>query len=278
MKKYIVIGNPIEHSFSPLIHNYWMKKYRLIDSVYEKKKVEEKDLEHLINKIRNDEIIGMNVTVPFKKKIIPFLDKLDIFAKDTQSVNTVKKTKNKIVGYNTDGPGFGKTLDNFYSQTNSKVEAIDSILSGKNIFILGAGGVTPSIISILEQRGGNIFISNRTRGKAEELKKLFPKTQILDWGKKPKAYDIVINTTSVGLMKDEKIDIDFNDCNKDEDKLFYDLIYNPRETNFLKEARLRGNKTMNGQKMFLYQAIFAFHIWTNITPEIDDELIKLLDR
>ena len=68
MKKYIVIGNPIEHSFSPLIHNYWMKKYGLIDSFYEKKKVEEKDLEHLINKIRNDEIIGMNVTVPFKKK------------------------------------------------------------------------------------------------------------------------------------------------------------------------------------------------------------------
>ena len=148
MKKYLVIGNPIKHSLSPLIHNYWMKKYRLIDSVYEKRKVEEKDLENIVKEIRDDEIIGMNVTVPFKKLIIPFLDELDIFAKNTQSVNTVKKVKNKIVGYNTDGLGFGQTIDDFYPQDSSMLESIDLILDGKNIFILGAGGVTPSIISL----------------------------------------------------------------------------------------------------------------------------------
>ena len=277
MKKYLVIGNPIEHSLSPLIHNYWMKKYRLIDSVYEKRKVEEKDLENIVKEIKDDEIIGMNVTVPFKKLIIPFLDELDIFAKNTQSVNTVKKVKNKIVGYNTDGLGFGQTIDDFYPQDSSMLESIDLILDGKNIFILGAGGVTPSIISTLEHKGGNIILSNRTKSKAEELKILFPKIKILDWGKKPKNYDIVINTTSVGLKKDEKINIDFSGCSGDKNKLFYDLIYNPKETNFLKEARLRGNKTMNGQMMFLNQAIYAFYYWTNITPEIDDGVIKLLD-
>ena len=277
MKKYLVIGNPIEHSLSPLIHNYWMKKHCLFDSIYEKRKVEEKDLKNIIKEIRDEKIIGMNVTIPFKKTIIPFLDELHIYAEDTQSVNTVKKVKNKIIGYNTDRLGFGKTIDDFYSQGGSVLEPINQILDGKNIFILGAGGVTSSIISTLEQKGGNLIISNRTKSKAEELKILFPKIEILDWGKKPKTYDIVINTTSVGLKKDEKINIEFNDCNKDKNKLFYDLIYNPRETNFLKEARLRGNMTMNGQMMFLYQAAYAFNIWTNIEPKIDNEIIKLLD-
>jgi shikimate dehydrogenase len=100
----------------------------------------------------------------------------------------------------------------------------------------------------------------------------------LVWGRRPSICDIVINTTSIGLTKDEKINIDFGDCSGDKNKLFYDLIYNPKETNFLREARLRGNKTMNGQKMFLNQAIYAFNLWTNITPEIDDEVIELLDR
>ena len=277
MKKYLVIGNPIKHSLSPTIHNYWMKKYHLIDCVYEKREIDEKGLGNIVKKIRDDEIIGMNITVPFKKLIIPFLDELNNFAKETQSVNTVQKVKNKIVGYNTDGLGFGKTINELYPQNSSKTNTNNLILNGKNIFILGAGGVSPSIISTLERKGGNIIISNRTKNKAEELKKIFPKIEILDWGKKPKTYDIVINTTSVGLKKDEKINIEFNDCNKDKNKLFYDLIYNPRETSFLKEARLRGNMTMNGQMMFLYQAAYAFNIWTNIEPKIDNEVIKLLD-
>ena len=94
MKKYLVIGNPIEHSLSPLIHNYWMRKHGLTDSVYEKKKVEKKDLENIVNQVRNNELKGVNVTVPFKKEIIPFLDKIDDIAKSTNSVNTFFKFKN----------------------------------------------------------------------------------------------------------------------------------------------------------------------------------------
>jgi shikimate dehydrogenase len=274
MKKYLVIGNPIRHSLSPLIHNYWMKKYHLFDSIYEKRKVEEKDLKNIIKEIRDDEIVGVNVTVPFKKLIIPFLDKLDIIATKTESVNTLLKVKNKIVGYNTDEPGFDLTVRELFQ--NTKDNMTPTTLQGKNIFVLGAGGVTSSIICALENKGAKIFLSNRTKTKAEELKKKYTEIKVLDWGKRPLICDIVINTTSIGLIKNEKIDIDFSDCNGDKNKLFYDLIYNPKETNFLKEARLRGNNTINGQRMFLNQATYAFNLWTNIRPEIDDEVIKLL--
>ena len=276
MKKYLVIGNPIEHSLSPLIHNHWMKKYRLFDSIYEKRKVEGKELKNIVKEIRDDKIVGVNVTVPFKKLIIPFLDKLDFTAKKTESVNTLFKIKDKVVGYNTDREGFALTMRELFPDPNDSV--MPRALHGKNIFILGAGGVTSSIIDALQHESAKIFLSNRTKKKAEELKKKYAEVEVLDWGERPPTCDIVINTTSIGLKSDEKINLDFSDCNGDKNKLFYDLIYNPKETNFLKEAKLRGNIAINGQKMFLNQAIYAFNLWTNITPEIDDEVIKLLDQ
>ena len=278
MKKYLVIGNPIKHSLSPLIHNHWMKKYHLAESIYEKRKVEEKDLKNIIKEIRKDEIVGANITIPFKKLIIPFLDKLDFSAIETQSVNTIFKINNKIIGYNTDRAGFWDTIRKFYPPSNDSM--MPPPLESKRILILGAGGVTSSIICALKDEGANnIILSNRTKEKASELKKLFPELEILDWGRKPPNCNIVINTTSIGLIKDEETKIDFSDYDKNFHKnfLFYDLIYNPKETNFLKKARLRGNKTINGKMMFLNQAKYAFNIWTNIMPEIDDEIIKLLD-
>ena len=277
MKKYLVIGNPIEHSFSPLIHNHWMKKYHLIDSIYEKKKIEEKDLKNIIEDIRADKIVGVNVTVPFKKLIIPFLDKLDFAAKETQSVNTLFKTNNKIIGYNTDSRGFLDTLQQPHLWGGNSIAP--NFLKGKRVFVIGAGGVTSSIISALKSEGAKIVLSNRTREKANQLKKLFSDIEVIDWGKRPPNCNIVINTTSVGLTKNEEIKIDFSDYDNDSHKntLFYDLIYNPKETMFLKKARLRGNKTMNGKMMFLNQAKYAFNIWTKIVPKINDEEIKLLD-
>ena len=277
MKKYLVIGNPIGHSLSPLIHNHWMKKYRLFNSTYEKKKVEKKDLEKIVDQIRNEKIKGVNVTVPFKKEIIPLLDDIKGDAQLTQSVNTLCKVNNEVCGYNTDTEGFKESL---------RDDLID--YKNKNIFILGAGGVTPSILEAFVDTANKIYITNRTKEKAKELKKLGDISttlhgreketiEVVDWGKKPQICDIVINTTSVGLTKDEKLNLDFNDYENNKNVLFYDLIYNPKETNFLKEAKLRGNKTMNGKMMFLRQAHIAFKIWTNISPEIDDEVIRLLD-
>ena len=274
MKKYLVIGNPIEHSLSPLIHNFWMKKYKLIDSIYEKKKVEKENLKSVVDQIRDGEIKGANVTVPFKKEIIPLLDRFDNIAQNTNSVNTLLKVNKEVWGYNTDSPGFKSSLN----------DNLDKKCKNKDIFIVGAGGVASSILHNFLHETNNIYITNRSKEKAQELKKLAEqslagnkKIEVINWGEKPGVCDMVINTTSVGLKKDEKINIEFNDCNKDKNKLFYDLIYNPRETSFLKEARLRGNMTMNGQMMFLYQAAYAFNIWTNIEPKIDNEVIKLLD-
>jgi shikimate dehydrogenase len=278
MKKYLVIGNPIEHSQSPLLHNYWLDKYYLLNSVYEKRKIEEKDLKNIIRDIKNEKITGVNVTVPFKKSIIPYLDRLDETASDTQSVNTLYKVDNKVVGYNTDTLGFLRTITNHYNFATSKP---DVDVTRRDFFILGAGGVTPSIITPLQflvgRSPGKIWVSNRTKKNANQLKRIFPKIEIIEWGECPPIFcDIVINTTSVGLKKDDKINIDFT--NIDKKTLFYDLIYNPQETNFLRGARLRGNKTINGQMMFLMQAREAFRIWTNITPEIDGEVIKLLNK
>ena len=277
MKKYLVIGNPIEHSLSPLIHNYWIKKYGLIDSVYEKKKVEKKDLKDIVDQVRSGQIKGLNITVPFKKEIIDLLDCVHGDALLTQSVNTLCKVNKEVHGYNTDTEGFKESLQD---------GSID--YENKNIFILGAGGVTSSILKAFVGTAKKIYITNRTKKKAEELKKLGDisiaalqlekKTiEVIDWGKKPKVCDIVINTTSVGLKEDENLDLEFEDYENNKDVLFYDLIYNPRETNFLKDAKLRDNRTMNGKMMFLWQAKIAFKIWTNISPEIDDEAIRLLD-
>jgi len=269
MKKYLVIGNPIEHSLSPQIHNYWIQKYNITDSVYEKKKIEEKDLKNIVNEMREGKVNGVNVTVPFKRSIIPYLDELEPTARKTGSVNTLIKKGNKIIGYNTDEPGFGLTLEEIFIKNN---------LTIKNIFILGAGGVTSSIICAFKKFRTKIFLTNRTKEKATDLKEQYPEIDILDWGTIPKSFDLAINTTSVGLKNNEKIDLNFDQCNGNKEKIFYDLIYNPKETNFLKEARLRGNIVLNGHKMFLNQAMLAFNLWTNIKPEIDSNVIGLVNK
>ena len=279
MNKYLVIGNPIAHSLSPLLHNYWFKKYRFLDSIYEKKKVEKKDLKKIVEQIKNDEVKGVNVTVPFKREIFNFIDTAPHEVQFTKSVNTLVKENDKVVGYNTDQQGFEISLEENYWDCKDK-----------KILIIGAGGVTPSILSTFIKADGaeKIYLSNRTRSKAEELKKFWDKAlgiyqmkkdtiEVIDWEKKSELCDLIINTTSVGLTKDEKLNFDFSDYNNKKDVLFYDLIYNPKETNFLKDARIRGNRTINGKMMFLWQAHLAFKMWTGVSPTIDEEVIKLLD-
>ena len=109
MKKYLVIGNPIEHSLSPKLHNYWLKKNK-IKAVYDKKKIYENDIKSIIDEVKKDKINGINVTVPFKKSVIPFLDGLTPLANETQSVNTIYKEKDKVIGHNTDVGGFELSL------------------------------------------------------------------------------------------------------------------------------------------------------------------------
>ena len=263
MKKYLVIGSPIEHSLSPKLHNHWFKKNK-IDAVYEKKQLSENNIKNIIEEVKKGNINGINVTVPFKKTVIPFLDKLSHEANETQSVNTICKENNKIVGYNTDILGF-----------ELGIKRINYDIKNKKIFILGSGGVVPSIISALKKMGASkIIISNRTKEKAESLKKIYSNLETVDWGKTPD-FDMIINATSLGLKNDDEIKLDY--ANLGSSKLFYDVIYNPSQTNFLLKAKKFGNKIENGKMMFIYQAHQAFNIWHNISPEIDDETIKLLD-
>jgi len=263
MKKYLVIGNPIEHSLSPLLHNYWIKKKNL-QAEYEKQKINNDQLKDLIDKIKRKEINGINVTVPFKKDIIPFLEKLSPEAKSTQSVNTIYLDNNIVVGHNTDIRGFELAIK------NTKYD-----VKGKNVFILGAGGVVPSIIYALNNmKVSSITITNRTQSKAENLKNLFKNLKIINWGKLPD-FDMIINATSIGLNNKDEINLDFSVLN--ENKLFFDVIYNPKETNFLKTAKSLGNDTENGKKMFIYQAAESFKIWHGIQPDVNQEVDELLD-
>ena len=263
MKKYLVIGNPIEHSQSPKLHNYWFEKNN-INAIYNKKQINEIDIKDIISELRNGKIDGINVTVPFKQSIIPFVDELSVEANNAQSVNTIYKENNKILGHNTDISGVelamrGKSYD----------------IKGKKIFILGAGGVVPSIILALKKMGADkIILSNRTKKKAEELKNFFSDLEIVDWGETPE-FNIIINATSLGLNQYDEIKLDYASLGSN--KLFYDVIYNPKQTKFLSKAKQFGNQTENGKMMFIYQAHQAFTLWHKVMPKIDNETIKLLD-
>ena len=174
MKKYLVIGNPIKHSFSPKLHNYWIKNNK-INAIYEKRKLNENEIEGLISEFREKKLSGINVTVPFKKIIIPHLDRLSLEAESTQSVNTIYLDNNKIVGHNTDISGFKLGIKGLKFEPKRK-----------KIFILGAGGVVPSIIFALNKmKVSEIIISNRTKDKAKSLKKLFKNIKTVDWGEIP---------------------------------------------------------------------------------------------
>lgn len=275
MKKYLVIGNPIEHSLSPKLHNYWIKKNNL-DAAYDKKRLNESDIKGIINEVKNGKIDGINVTVPFKKSVIPFLDKLTPLANETRSVNTIyKEKKNEIdvvVGDNTDVGGFMQSL-----------EYINYNVKNKKVFILGAGGVVPSILKALEKlEVAKVYISNRTKEKAKDLESYYKISlglETLDWGQSPD-FDIIINATSLGLKNNDKIKLNYNKHKPKffgKKKLFYDVIYNPGKTNFLLKGKELGNETANGKMMFICQAQLAFKIWHNILPKINNETIKLLE-
>ena len=263
MKKYLVIGSPIEHSLSPKLHNYWIKNNN-INATYEKQKLNENEIKGIILKVKKKYLNGINVTVPFKKAVIPYLDQLTLEAESTQSVNTIYLDNDKVVGHNTDIIGFELGIK------NSKFE-----VAGKKIMILGAGGVVPSIIFALNKmKVSEITISNRSKGRAENLKNFFKNLIITDWGQIPE-FDMIINATSVGLNKGDQLNLDFSRIGKN--KFFYDVIYHPTETNFLKIGKTMGNNTENGKLMFIYQAFTAFKVWHEVEPEINDEVIKLLD-
>ena len=264
MKKYLVIGNPITHSLSPELHNYWLRE-NSINGTYNKEQLNENDLKEFFLKIKKNEINGANITVPFKKDVISYVDQLSLEAEKTQSVNTVYLKNDKIIGHNTDIDGFELAI----KDANYDVE-------GKKVLILGAGGVVPSVIfALYKMKVLSVTISNRTKIKAENLKTLFNDLKIIDWGE-ASSFDMIINATSIGLKKEDKLNLDFSKFQNCE--FFYDVIYNPKETNFLRDGKSLGKKTENGKKMFIYQAAKSFKIWHGIEPKINEQVVGLLDK
>ena len=262
MKKLCVIGNPIKHSLSPKIHNIWIEQNKL-DFIYEKKLLEKDELEKIVIDLKDNNLFGCNVTVPFKQDIIRYVDELSAVSLKTNSVNTLYKVGNKVIGHNTDVMGFKKSLEDL--KFNFK---------NKSVFLIGAGGVSPSIIEALNNLGiGKIIVTNRSEQKLKKLSDLFNNLEFIEWGK-IEDVDVYINATSVGLEKNSKLGLDLKSI---KNKLFYDVIYNPEKTNFLEDAEKNNNRIANGKMMFLYQAQASFKIWTGVEPVITDEVIKTLN-
>lgn len=268
-KQYGIIGKPLSHSLSPILHNFWFKKNNL-KANYSLIEIEKKQINDVINKIRAKELHGINVTVPYKQEVIPYLDLIINDAKETSSINTIYlNNDNKIVGENTDVYGFEQSFIN--KLTNGNLT--------ENIFlILGAGGVSPSLIyALVRKKIKKIFISNRTLKKAENLKKKFPFIEIIPWeeiAQKSKDMDVIINATSLGMKNSP----DFETLIKKfkSGLVYYDVIYNPLETKMLKNFKENKVRTFNGLEMFLFQGQKSFSLWNKINPAVDDEVKKII--
>jgi len=269
MKKFFgIIGNPIKHSLSPVLHNYWFDKYGL-DADYSIIEAKDKDLTQIMSKIKNRSLTGINVTLPFKQKIINHVDKIINDAEQTGSVNTVLLDADEtIIGENTDVFGLQAAY----------LKEIDSGFNKKTL-VIGAGGVSPSVILSLQKSGvKNISITNRTNEKCIFLKKKFNNIIILPWDNleaEIKNFDIIINATSLGLKNGD--DFNFNFSKTKDEVVYIDTIYNPLETKTYKHLKEEGKKVFNGLDMFIYQGQKSFYLWNKINPEIDDGLIELLN-
>ena len=266
-KKFGIIGNPIKHSLSPVLHNYWFEKYK-IDAEYSIIEAEDKDLPDVVEKIKNKYLSGINITLPFKQKIVPFLDILINDAELTSSVNTLYlDNKDRIIGENTDVFGLQAAY----------LKEVDSA-SKKRALVIGAGGVSPSVILSLQKSGvREISIINRTKEKCIFLKKKFKTLNILEWTslkKEIQNFDIIVNATSLGLKGGTDFDFDFSPVKSN--LIYIDTIYNPLKTKTLKFLKNKGIKIFNGLDMFIYQGQKAFYLWNKINPEIDEKLVELL--
>ena len=265
-----IIGNPVSHSLSPILHNYWFKKYNL-SAEYKLYQIRENEIKNIIKDLKERKINGINVTLPYKNIIIPHLSKTINDAKDTHSVNTIfMDNEGSLIGENTDVYGFQAG----YLQTLSGVS------SNKKALIIGAGGVAPSIILALKKSNINqISLINRTYEKSLFLKKKFPSIHIARWenfDKEISKFDIIINATSLGLKKGMDFDVKLE--NFKDNLIYIDTIYNPKQTKMIKFFRSKNIQTSNGLDMLIYQGQKSFYIWNKINPEVDNELINLLEK
>ena len=261
-KKALVIGSNVSESFSPLIFNYWFKKYN-IGATYFFKEIKAKNFKKEIKEILNDqELLGFNVTIPFKELIkdkVCFLDKHSI---NIGAVNCVSNINKKWVGKNTDWLGFYKSIESMVKQKKPK-----------DAFVLGYGGAAKAILYTLNKIGvKKINVYNRTEAKTKALTKKdgFSIVKYIDISKQIESSDIIINTTPTNILK--------NIVNKKKQKniFAFDIVYKPKETDFL--SFFKKEKRIYGLSMLINQAIPCFEEWFGIKPIIDEDLYNLLEK
>ncbi len=259
-----VIGYPIQHSKSPVIHQYWLDKHK-INGSYQSIEIKPENLEVKIRELVNQGYNGFNVTIPHKENIFKICDEVNEAAKKIGAVNTVVIKDKKLFGTNTDAFGFIQNI--------KSCQPID--FSKKKALILGAGGASRAIIfGLLEEGVQEIILTNRTIEKAEKLKQLNPqKIKIINWEEKENflnQVDLLINTTSLGMKDQNPLTINLE--NLSSKALVTDIVYNPLMTSLLTQAKDRGNPIVTGIGMLLHQARPAFEAWTGIMPEVTKDL------
>ncbi|HOJ50173.1 MAG TPA: shikimate dehydrogenase [Spirochaetota bacterium] len=258
---YAVFGNPVEHSLSPVIHNYGFEKLG-IDSIYIAFKP--KDAKIIADSIRGLGIKGASITIPFKIDIMKHIDYIDPIAKKIGAVNTLINENDKISGFNTDGIG--------------AIKAIEEIteLKDKRVVILGYGGSARAISFTLIDKVKSLCIAGRDRLKAKELiddLNSINQTYFSYLDNIPE-YDIMINTTPLGMKGEIPVENKFII----ENSIVFDIVYKPKDTRLIMEAKNKNCKIVYGYKMLLYQAIEQFRIWTgkNIPNTVENILINNL--
>lgn len=267
MKKAAVIGFPVKHSWSPIIHNYWIKEHGIFGE-YEKIEVHPNDLKSLVISKKEQGFSGLNITIPHKEKVTEICDELSESARVLQAVNLITFKNNIIYGDNTDGGGFVESLKEDFPDIN---------LSSLRIGILGAGGAAKSIaLSLSKENPKKIFVFNRNIDRAEKLleKVNFHAAEPLnidDINLKKLSIDLLINATPVGMagMTDTNF-INFKNIGGIE--FFADIVYNPENTESMSLARSQNIKTMGGLGMLLYQAVPSFESFFGVRPEVTNGL------
>ena len=261
-----VIGHPINHSKSPIIHNHWMEKYGLQGS-YTAIDIAPNDLKSGIQKLIDDGYAGFNVTIPHKQSIFELCDNADDQAKAIGAVNTVSIKDGKLFGTNTDAFGFMENI-------HQGAFGVDFI--HHPAVILGAGGAARAVIyGLLEAGAEKIILTNRTEEKARDLAAMDSRIEVTSWEKRTEILQgagLLVNTTSLGMAGKEPLAIDLK--NLPEQAIVCDIVYTPLMTEFLGQAKHHGHQVVTGIGMLLHQARPAFELWFGILPDVDEELIK----
>ena len=269
MKHACVIGWPVEHSRSPLLHGYWLKKYG-IDGAYTKRAVAPEAVAGFLQSLRANGYVGCNVTVPHKAAAFSAADEREDSAKAVSAANTLWLSDGKLVAANTDTYGYMTNL----SQQAPGWDRRDAPVS-----ILGAGGAARAIVfGFLDAGVSEIRVINRTRARAETLAQQFGScVKVFDWSQREagsRDSAVLVNTTTIGMNGAGTLDLDL--AGFDPECVVSDIVYVPLETELLRKAKSQGLRTVDGLGMLLHQGVPGFEKWFGVRPEVTDELRNLI--